>query len=81
MKYVHPKKKLEIKPRLTFFTDGAAQSYVDAVIVSTGCPPSLHLTSLPLSSNVEDHAHSLIHISHPPNITSLNFRADSVVSP
>lgn len=75
----NPKKKLEIKPRSTFFINGAVQSHVDASIVSNDSLPSSHSTTPPLLSDVEGHAHTLVHLSHPPNITSLNFRADLVV--
>lgn len=80
-KYARPKKKLEIKPRSTFFSDGAAQSHVDVVIVSTDCLPSPHSIAPPLASDVEDHPHTLFQLSYPPKITSLNFCADLVVSP
>ena len=80
-KYAYPKKKLEIKPRPTFFIDEVVQSHVEAGTVSTDCPPSSHSTTPPLLSDVEDHAHTLVHISHPPNITSLNFHVDLVVNP
>ena len=80
-RFARPKRKFEIKPRSTFFIDGAAQSHVDAVTVSTNCLPSSHSTAPPLPSDVEDHAHTPVHPSHSPNLTSLNFCTDLVVSP
>jgi len=80
-KYARPKKKIEIKPRSTLFSEGAAKSHMDAVTVSTDCQPFPHSTAPPLSSDVEDHAHTLFQLSHPPNITSLNFRTDLVMGP
>ena len=80
-KYAHSKKMLAIKPHSIFFIDGALQSHVDVGIVSTNCPPPSHSTAPPLPSDVEDHAHTPVHLSHSPNITSLNFHADLVVSP
>ena len=80
-KFSHPKKNFDINPHSTFFIDGAAQSHADAAIVSTNYLPSPHSTPAPLSSDVEDHAHSIFKLAHPPNITSLNFCAILVVSP
>lgn len=80
-KYALPKKKLEIKPHSTFFSEGAAQSHVDAVTVLTDCLPSSHSTGPPLPSDVEHHAHTLVQLSHPPNFTSLNFCTNLVVIP
>ena len=44
-------------------------------------PPSPHQTAPPLWSDVGEHAHTYIKLSHPPNITSLNFHIDLFVSP
>lgn len=70
-----------MKPHSTFFIDGATQSHVDAVIISIDYFSSSHSTAPTLPSDVEDHAHTLVHISHSPNITSLYFHTDLVVSP
>ena len=43
-------------------------------------PPS-HSTIPPSSCDAEDHVHTSIHPSHPPNITALNFHKELVVSP
>ena len=80
-KSARPKRKLEIKPRSTFFIDGVAQSHVDADTISTDYLPPSHSTAPPLPNDVEDHAHTPVHPSHSPNITSLNFHVDLVVSP
>lgn len=80
-KYARPKRKFEIKPHSTFFVDGAAQSHVEASIISTNFPSSSYLTTLLLPSDVEDHAHTPVYPSNPSNITSLNFRTDLVVNP
>jgi len=80
-KYDRPKTKFEMKPRSTLFSEGAMQSHVDVVTISTNYPPSPHQTGPPLPSDAEDHAHTPVHLSHPPNITSLNFGTDLVVSP
>ena len=80
-KSTHPKRKFEIKPRSTFFIDGAVQSHVDANTISTDCPPSSHSTTPPLPSDVEENTHTPVHPSHSPNITSLNFHVELVVSP
>jgi len=80
-KSTHPKRKLYIKPHSTFFIDGTTQSHVGAGTVSTDCPPPSHLVAPPLPSDVEDHAHTPVNPSHSPNITPLNFRADSVINP
>lgn len=76
-----PKRKFEIKPRSTFFVDGVAQSHVEACIVSTNSLPSSYSTTPPLPSDVENHPHTPVRPSHPPNITSLNFHENLVVSP
>ena len=49
--------------------------------VSTDCLPSSHSTAPPLPSDVEHHSRTLVHPSHSPNITSLNFCVDLVVCP
>jgi len=80
-KSVRPKRKFEIKPHATFFIDGAMKSHVDAVTISADCLLPSHSTAPPLLSDVEDHPHTPVHLSHSPNITSLNFCADLVVIP
>ena len=59
-KSTHPKKKIDVKPRSTFFVDGTVQSHVGACTVSTDCPPPSHSTTPPLPSDVEDHAHTTV---------------------
>ena len=80
-KSTRPKRKLDIKPRSTFFIDGTTQSHVGTSTVSTNCLPPSHSTTPPLPSDVEDHACTPVHHLHSPNITPLNFRTDLVVSP
>ena len=80
-KSTHPKRNPEIKRRPTFFIDGAVQSHVDADTLSANCLPSSHPTSPPLPSDADGHAHTPVHPSHSPNITSLNFSVYVVVSP
>ena len=41
---------------------------------------SPHQTASPPQSDVGEHAHTSIQLSHPPNITSLNFHVDLVAS-
>lgn len=76
-----PKRKLEIKPRSTFFIDGIVQSHVGARIVSTDFPPPSHSTVPPSPYDVEDHVHTIVQPSHPLNITPYNFRTNLFVSP
>jgi len=80
-KSVNPKKKLKLKARSTYFSDGSAQSQTNTIDVTSECPLSPHLTTPPPKSDVGEHAHTSVQLSHPPNITSLNFRADLVVNP
>ena len=49
--------------------------------VSTDCSPPSHSAAPPLPSDVEDHAHTLVHPSNYPNITPLDFRTYLIVSP
>jgi len=49
--------------------------------ITSDCPPSPHQTSPPLQSDARDHAYTSVQLSHPPNIISLNFHVDLVVSP
>jgi len=79
-KSICPKRKFEIKSWSTFFIEGSVQSHMDAVTLSTDFLPPSHSTAPPLPGDVEDHAHTPAYVSHSPNITSLNFRADLVVS-
>lgn len=80
-KFSHPRKKFEIKPRSTFFSDGTTQSHMEMINITSEYPPSPHQTVPPLQSDVKDHSHTPTQLSHPPNITSLNFHEDLVVSP
>lgn len=80
-KFARPKKKFEINPPSTLLNEGAVQSQLDAAIVMGDYPPSPYQTTSPLPSDVEDHAQTLVQLLHPPNITSLNFHVDLVVSP
>jgi len=71
----------EMKPHLTFFTDGVTQYHVVVSTISTNYLPSSHPIAPPLPIDVEYHAHTLVQFSHPPNITSLIFHIELVVSP
>ena len=79
-KFSRPKRKLEMKPCSTIFIDGTAQSHVGAGTVSMDYPPPSHSTVPPSLSDAKDHVCTPVHTSHPPIITSLNFRIDLVVS-
>lgn len=76
-----PKRKLDVKPRSTFFIDGTVQSHVGAGTISMDSPLPSHSTIPPSPSDAEDHVRTFFHPSHPPNITSLNFCVELVVSP
>lgn len=80
-KSINPKKKLKLKPRSTYFGDEVVQSRMDTVIVTSDCPSSSHQTTPPPQSDVGEHAHTSVQLSHPPNITSLNFHIDLVTNP
>ena len=80
-KYARPKRKLDVKPCSTFFIDGTTQSHVQSGTVSTECLPPSHSVVPPSPSDIEDHVHTFVHPSHPPNITPLKFRSELVVSP
>lgn len=80
-KFSHPKRKLDVKPRSTFFTDGTMQSHVGSSTVSTDFPPPFHSTVPPSPSDVEDHVRTSFHYSHALTITPLNFPAELVVNP
>ena len=54
---------------------------MDIVIVTNDYLSSPHQIAPPLQSDVGDQAHTSVQLSHPPNITSLNFFLDLVVSP
>ena len=80
-KSAHPKRKLDIKPRSTFFIDGTAQSHVGESTVSMDHPPPSHSTVPPSPSDAKDHVCTSVHPLLPPNIIPVNFRVDLVVSP
>lgn len=80
-KSAHPKRNIDVKPRSTFFFNGATQSHVGVGIVSMDCSPPSHSTVPPSLCDVEDHVHTFVQPSHPPNITPHNFCIDLLVSP
>jgi len=80
-KFVNPKRKFKPKPHSTYFGDGATQSQTNMVIVTSDCPSSPHQTAPPLQNDVGEQAHTYVQLSHPSNITSLNFHADLVAKP
>lgn len=80
-KFSHAKKKFEIKARSIFFSDGATHLKMDAVTMTSDYPLSPYQKAPPLQSDAGDHAQTSVQLSHPPNITPLNFRTDLVVSP
>jgi len=62
-------------------SDGATHSQMDMVTVTSDFPSSPHQTTQPLQSDAGDHVPTFVQLSHSPNISSLNFRLDLVVSP
>lgn len=80
-KSVNPKKKLNFKPWSAYFSDGAAQSQTEMVIVTSDYPLSSHQTNSLLQGDVGENAQTSVQLSHPPNITSLNIRTDLVENP
>lgn len=80
-KSAYSKRNLDVKTHPTFFIDGIVQSHVGSSIVSMDCLPPSHSTVPPFPCDVEDHVHTPVQPSHPPNITPLNFRTELVVSP
>lgn len=77
---VHLKMKFKFKPHLAYFSGEVAQSHTDTVAVTRDCLPSPHQTTSPPQSDVGEHAHAYVQLSHPPNNTSLNFHANFVVN-
>lgn len=67
-----PKMKLKFKPRSTYFGDGAAQLQVDTIAITSDHPPSPHQTTPPPQSDVGEHVHMFVQLSHPPTLTTLN---------
>lgn len=70
--------KKKLKPYSTYFGDGAAQSQMNTITVTSDCLPSPHQTTPPMQSDVGEHAHKLVQLSHPPTLTTLNFCLDLV---
>jgi len=79
-KSARPKKKFEIKPCSTFFSDGATQSEMETINVTSDCLLFPHQVAPPLQS-VGDHAHTSVQLSHLPSITLLNFFTNLVLIP
>lgn len=48
----HPKEKFGFKPHSTCFTNGAVQSQMDVVTITSDCLPSPHQTAPPSQSDV-----------------------------
>jgi len=73
--------KLKLKPNSTYFGDGVVQSKVDTVAIISDYPPSPHQTTPPPQSDVGEHAHTSIQLSHAPTLTTLNICVDLVGKP
>ncbi len=54
---------------------------MDTITIISHCLPSPHQTTSPLQSDAGEHEHTSIQLSHPPNITSLNFYANLAMRP
>jgi len=65
----------------TLFSDGAAQSKLGIVTVTSDCPPSPHQTSPPSQSVVGDYAHTSVELSHLLTPHALDIFADLACKP
>ncbi len=69
------------KPCSTHFNNGATQSQEDIILVTSDCPLSPHQIDPPPCSDVGDHAHTLVELSHPPTLLALDICADLACKP
>lgn len=64
------------EPRSAHFGDGATQSQAGTVAVTSDCLPSPHQIAPPPWSDVGDHAHTSVELSHPPTPLTLDICVD-----
>lgn len=65
----------------SYFGDGIVKSRAGTVTVTRNCPPSPHQTTPPLRSDVGDHAHTFVELSHRTTPPPLNICTDLACKP
>ena len=68
-----PKMKLKFKPLSSYFGDGAMKSQEYIVVIASDGLPSPHQSYPPPLSDVGEHVHTSLQLSHPPTISTINF--------
>jgi len=69
------------EPRSAHFGDGVAQSQAGTVAVTSDCLPSPHQIAPQPRSDVGDHAHTYVELSHPPTPPALDICTDLACKP
>lgn len=69
------------EPYSTYFSDGAPQSQVDTVAVTSVCLPFPHKIAPPLQSDAGEHEHTFVQLSHPPTLPALDIYEDLACKP